>query len=112
MKWLLQGVKFGRKALDSDLEYISFIPYILALIVHCWSHRELRFNYECGGLSAREITAKGPRQTAALPSETVKPTDETVNPSGATVNFAPAAVCSAPFFGGDPCQNCPDAPSL
>ena len=29
MKWLLHGVKFGRKALDSDIEYISFIPYIL-----------------------------------------------------------------------------------
>ena len=29
VKWLLQGVKFGRKALDSDIEYISFIPYIL-----------------------------------------------------------------------------------
>ena len=29
VKWLLKGVKFGRKALDSDIEYISFITYIL-----------------------------------------------------------------------------------
>ena len=90
--------KVGQRKVRSLVRDRNLLCTSSPLSLNYWSHRGLRINYECSGLSTQEFTTKGLCQKAALPSETVKPTNKTVNPRGTTVNLASAAVCSTPIF--------------